>query len=322
MIIADKILNLRKTAGMSQEELAEKLGVSRQSVSKWESAAAIPDVAKILEMSKIFGVTTDYLLKDELTDTQISGEVEGNSRIITLDEATNYLEEKKRQGREIGFGVVLCICSPTPLFMLEAWEDVGGISRGMADGLGITSLIILIAIAVAIFIMSGLRMEGYRYFDEGDFELNYGVKGILEEKMAIHDKKYAVSITVGVVLCIVSILPLILIDEFFGDNGSLVETFGLIFLFVSVTVGVYLFITTGCQHESFKKLLQLGEYAPRSSETRKKSKKVSGVYWSIVTAVYLAWSFSSFDWYITWVIWPVAGVLYGAVSILFGVEDE
>ena len=65
MIIADKILSLRKGSGMSQEELAEKLNVSRQSVSKWESAAAIPDVSKILEMSKIFGVTTDYLLKDD-----------------------------------------------------------------------------------------------------------------------------------------------------------------------------------------------------------------------------------------------------------------
>ena len=64
MILADKIAELRKKNGWSQEELAGQLGVSRQSVSKWESASSIPDLDKILKMSEIFGVSTDYLLKD------------------------------------------------------------------------------------------------------------------------------------------------------------------------------------------------------------------------------------------------------------------
>ena len=66
MILADKIIDLRKKAGWSQEELAQQLGVSRQSVSKWEGAQSIPDIDKILQMSRIFGVSTDYLLKDEI----------------------------------------------------------------------------------------------------------------------------------------------------------------------------------------------------------------------------------------------------------------
>ena len=65
MAISDKILNLRKENGMSQETFAEKLGVSRQSVSKWESGAAIPDIDKIVSMSELFGVSTDFLLKEE-----------------------------------------------------------------------------------------------------------------------------------------------------------------------------------------------------------------------------------------------------------------
>lgn len=64
MILADKIAELRKKNGWSQEELAGQLGVSRQSVSKWESAASIPDLDKILKLSELFGVSTDYLLKD------------------------------------------------------------------------------------------------------------------------------------------------------------------------------------------------------------------------------------------------------------------
>ena len=64
MILADKIILLRKRNGWSQEELAEKMNVSRQAVSKWESAQASPDLEKILQLSELFGVTTDYLLKD------------------------------------------------------------------------------------------------------------------------------------------------------------------------------------------------------------------------------------------------------------------
>lgn len=66
MIFADKLIALRKQHGLSQEQLAEKLNVSRQSVSKWEGAQSIPDINKIIQLSQIFGVSTDYLLKDEL----------------------------------------------------------------------------------------------------------------------------------------------------------------------------------------------------------------------------------------------------------------
>ena len=68
MILADKIINLRKKAGWSQEDLAEMIGVSRQSVSKWEGAQSVPDMDKILRLSRIFGVSTDYLLKDEIEE--------------------------------------------------------------------------------------------------------------------------------------------------------------------------------------------------------------------------------------------------------------
>ncbi len=65
MKLSDKLIGLRKSAGMSQEELAEKLNVSRQAVSRWEMGTAMPDAANILQLSKLFHVTTDYLLNEE-----------------------------------------------------------------------------------------------------------------------------------------------------------------------------------------------------------------------------------------------------------------
>ena len=70
MILADKIITLRKKAGWSQEELASQLGVTRQSVSKWEGAQSVPDLDKVVQMSRLFGVSTDYLLKDELEEEE------------------------------------------------------------------------------------------------------------------------------------------------------------------------------------------------------------------------------------------------------------
>ena len=72
MILSEKIIMLRKKYGWSQEELAERLDISRQSVSKWESGASIPDLERIVGMSQLFGVTTDYLLKDEMEETEFA----------------------------------------------------------------------------------------------------------------------------------------------------------------------------------------------------------------------------------------------------------
>ena len=68
MILADKIIELRKKNGWSQEQLAQKLNVTRQSISKWEGAQSVPDLQKIILLSEIFGVTTDYLIKDEIEE--------------------------------------------------------------------------------------------------------------------------------------------------------------------------------------------------------------------------------------------------------------
>lgn len=66
MKLSEKLYKLRKEHGLSQEQLADALGVSRQAISKWEGGAAIPEVEKLLALSKYFGVTTDYLLNDGL----------------------------------------------------------------------------------------------------------------------------------------------------------------------------------------------------------------------------------------------------------------
>ena len=126
MILAEKIIKLRKQNGWSQEELAMKLQVSRQSVSKWESTASIPDLDKIVRLSEIFGVSTDYLLKDsaeEEAGIPVLGAEEpygeaGQARNISLEEANTYMKLVERAAGKIAAGVAACILSPVLLILL------------------------------------------------------------------------------------------------------------------------------------------------------------------------------------------------------------
>ena len=84
MILADKIIKLRKKMGWSQEELAERMNVSRQAVSKWESAQSTPDLERILQLSALFGVSTDYLLKDEIETEEFTEVADSNARRVSI----------------------------------------------------------------------------------------------------------------------------------------------------------------------------------------------------------------------------------------------
>lgn len=136
MILADKITDLRKKNGWSQEELANRLGVSRQAVSKWESAGSIPDLDKIIKMSDLFSVSTDYLLKDSLKNEEeitVVPERDGsgfyveeeNLRSISLEDANCYLGVVRNAASKIAFGVLLCILSPVLCFcfwLQQQWQ--------------------------------------------------------------------------------------------------------------------------------------------------------------------------------------------------------
>lgn len=99
MILADKITEERKKNGWSQEELADKLGVSRQAVSKWESAGSTPDLQRVIQLAQLFDVSTDYLLRDEVVrqeeticpDIEIETKEKGSARRVSMDGSMSIL---------------------------------------------------------------------------------------------------------------------------------------------------------------------------------------------------------------------------------------
>lgn len=210
MILADKIINERKKNGWSQEELAEKLSVSRQSVSKWEGAQAVPDLQKILKMAEIFNVSTDYLLKDEMEpETQINNVAaveeatsEPPRRKVSMEEAVEFLKTEKKYSGWIANAVSLCILSPIALLLLGGFSESGRIAmtEDMAGGLGVVILLIIVAAAVSIFIISGSKTERFEYLEKEAIETEYGVIGMVNEKKKAYEGKYNLLLVIGVVL--------------------------------------------------------------------------------------------------------------------------
>ncbi|MEA4892836.1 MAG: helix-turn-helix transcriptional regulator [Peptococcaceae bacterium] len=322
VILADKILSLRKTNGWSQEELAEKMNVSRQSISKWESAAAIPDINRILELARLFGVTTDYLLKDDLETTVYSDTDEAENRIrVSLQEMNDFLINKAIHGRRIALGVTLCILSPVLLILLSGIaEEDAAITESAASGIGIVMLLLMVAAAVAIFITSSAKMKRFEYLQNGAFELDYGVLGIIKEKKAAFEKTYVQNTVIGVVLCILCVIPLIVAGIF--EASDILIFFFTALLLAVVAAAVFLFITAGTVKGSYEQLLREGDFEPKEQERAKRVSRFAGFYWPVVVAVYLGWSFLTNNWGFTWVVWPIAALIFAGVSSVLQARDK
>lgn len=188
MIMAEKIAALRRRSGWSQEELAEKMSISRQSVSKWESGASIPDLDKIIKMSQLFSVSTDYLLKDEIEDlcSQPGGDTpeEHEGRRVSLEEANAFMELSARLSAKIAFAVMLFILSPICLIVLGGMSESGllSISEDLAAGAGCVVLLLIVAAGVGILIMKGAPLKKYEYMEKECIWTEYGVSGIVKKK--------------------------------------------------------------------------------------------------------------------------------------------
>lgn len=318
MILADKIIEERKRNGWSQEELAELLGVSRQAVSKWESAASIPDIERIISMADIFGVSTDYLLKDEMERASVAEpsdmgwEKDEPVRKVSIEEANEFLRLKGKNAPKIANGVSLCIMSPVLVTVLctMAEEPRFRITEALGAGIGCTALFVMIAYAVFTFIKYGMQAEKMEHLEKECFETAYGVSGMVKERKAAFEPVFTRGIAIGVVLCIVSVIPLIIVGAM-GLPDYICGIFTGLML-ILIAVGVNMIVRVAMVKASYDVLLQEGDYIRREKSISGKLDPFTEIYWCTVTAVYLAWSFITARWEITWIVWPVAGVFFGA----------
>lgn len=327
MILADKIIELRKKNGWSQEELAEQLQVSRQSVSKWESAQSIPDMNKIIAMSEIFGVSTDYLLKEEMELDPMVPQVEVEPTVITtleselpttavsMEDANEYLSDIRVYANRIAWGVFCCILSPAVLILLGGLTDEGylNMNEDVACGIGLVILLLLVVLGVVLFITTSIRYQKWEFLDKEYLDTAYGVDGMVRERKEAYREQYTKELVIGICLCILSVLPIFVCMATVGEASAAVIA-AVSLLLPIVAVGVNLIVRTATIWGGFDRLLEVGDY---SREKKHVNNSVwMRVFWALVIAIYLGVSFLTMRWEITWVIFAVAAPLSGIIAII------
>jgi len=356
-MLADKISTLRKKHGLSQEAFAEQLDVSRQAVSKWESGSTFPEIDKIVRMSEMFGVTTDYLLKDAPNehseipeekgtvcddDPVIIGsdtcedscenepKESGHTRRVTVGELSDYISGVRKNAFVLALSVLLCIVSPALLiFLLGASEYPGiagfAISQEMAVAFGVALLLLVVAVATAGFILVGLsdkKLEAVEAMSLGGE--NDDTFAMLSAESARCERPFAVCLVIGIVLCILSPLPLIFfsVAKFSGFHVLC----SVAALLAIVAVGVFLIVCVCTVKERYDEFLNGRKAEETTSRTKTRKAKmfdaIEDVYWIGVTAAYLVWSFASMKWHITWIIWVIAALAWAAIDSIFDAFND
>ena len=168
--------------------------------------------------------------------------------------------------------------------------------------------------------MTGLSGKPFEYLSKEPFETEYGVDGFVKERRDRERGTFAAFLVSGIVLCVLSSVPIFaaMILPSTNEAGE-APRYGVAvsLLLVMVGVGVYLIIRASVRRDSCAILLQEGDYSEEKKEEQKRTQTLSAVYWGVVTAGYLGYSFVTMDWKRSWIVWPVAAVLYGVVVAIF-----
>ncbi len=353
-MIGDKIAELRKQNGMSQEELADRLGISRQSVSKWESGQSQPEIEKLLQLSEVFHVSTDYLLKEDtmpavaqaaeqeeepvketvyeepessdpmddwketVKRTFSARQQEEGVYILRKDEAEAYMQTREDKAKDVSLGVMECVASPVPVIILGTLADIMGQHGSDAMPVfGVAVMFALIAHAVSRFIKAAGYTKPYDYLEKTPFIPEYAAEDrIIEEceRMAGARSSY---IGTGVMEFIMSIIP-ILVTAAIVKNDEWVGVIGVPLMFLLVADGVRRCVMAGHYSGTIKRLLQKEEFHVET----KRNLGFKELYWTLITAAYFLYSAVSGDWGVSWVIWVIAGIAFPFIEKMTNRTDS
>lgn len=300
-----KTLNaLRKEKGWTQTELADKLGVTNQAISKWETGDSFPDTALLIPLSELFGITVDSLLKGKygVAGRQTSQDVNIQTRNNNDDEDIPAIKppEWKRK-----FAILLCI----------------GLAFVFA---GITQLVVVALVnekdvLYGTIIMFLLFTAGIPFFVYGGIIDSLYFLDVKDERYKPEIKRFAIKITIGVALCILAATSAVCcgIADLFPEKETLILTLSLSVMFALIFAGVALFVIGGLAFSNVAK-----QSAPQViSQQRKNHGKgrlsdFSGVVILAATAVFLLLGFLKNLWHPAWVVFPIGGIICAILSVL------
>ena len=292
MSLAENLQYLRAREGVTQEQLAERLDVSRQSVSKWESAASYPEMDTLLKLCDMFQVDMDTLLRGSV-EKSLSEDTAGYDRFMTL------------YARKIAGGVSAIVGS------VALWSFLSAL--GLSEMLGTAMLLLVIAAAAVVFIASGMEEEHFRKKHPviPDFYTE-------PQKERFH-RRYIWYIAGGVGAILLGVVMMVLAFTVLPEREPYESYIGAAFLAV-VACAVYFLIYGGMLEDKYNiaKYNRQNNPTPEDRSRRRRATTACSVIMILATAVFLFAGLAYYKWNWAAIIYPVGGVLCGAAWMLLG----
>jgi hypothetical protein len=252
---------------------------------------------------------------------------------LTGKEVEEYMSVVKTCGFWIGIGVWLILIG-VGAFLLSIGFHEQPIDGGLSlNPFGFVALFAFIAVSVVIFIVYGIKFSNYEHYMRKNIMLDASTREALVAENKAYIPRFAVliSLGVGLIILVVGVFAFSFISSDAGENiinisyktilSTELAVYLAILLFV-VGFAVLLFTTAGMRYAAYDILLNKGEYSNKTRARNAKMEQIIGSvaagFWPLVVAVYLVWSFAYDAWAISWLVWPVAGVLFGAFAGMIG----
>jgi hypothetical protein len=240
-----------------------------------------------------------------------------DKRVVKLDEAREYVKDRTAAALRTAVGVMLCILCPVGELVIG--ENMG--YRGM----GILSLFIILAVGIGLFIYNSVSGEKWSWMEKTPCAVEFGTIDEINRARENYRPLKAIFLCAGITICLLALGIAGAIDEMrYFRNIDDVE--GLFFL-VFVALGVCLIVYGAVRDNAFTDILKLNDSKTvggnfvDSQKTAKRLTKtgqiVMSVFWPTVTCIYFIWSFVTMDWYITWIVWPLAPVFKMLIEAIF-----
>lgn len=319
MNLSENLHYLRKRDKITQEELADRLGVSRQAVSKWETGEAYPETDKLITLCDMFGVSLDELVRGTVTKTEEAPEennkLDRNCFIKHMNKFSYFISSGVFL---ILFGVALCVLlNAYALSANNEMPDLTGI-------LGVVALLIFVAVAVFLFVYSGLDHDRFRKEYPTVFEV------YTEKEVKAFSKRFALCMSLLISGILADVVFLVVLNSFIAEGiiyaapiDSALTYVVAAFLFVlSFLVGGLVY--SGIQHTKY----YTAEYNKQTSKELHPSSRsrlkdaICGAIMMSATAIFLVIGFAWHLWHPGWVVFPVGGIICGIVGGIMGAKDD
>ena len=282
--LAENLLFYRGKLGLTQEQLAEKLEVSRQTISKWESGVSYPEMEKLLQLCDLFNCNMDLLLR-------------GKAEIVNVEDHANYDIFMNKHAFWVATGVSVIILGLSAQTMMTSILNLSSLANA--------TFLSFVLIAVIIFIVKGMQFNHFRK-KHPKIKLIY-TKDEVDNFMS---SKFPIYIAVGVTLIFVGVIMNTAIP-----NGKIYNS---IFLLL-VAISVWLFVYSGIQKNKYDITLYNEENEFGQSYKNKVDDKIGAICGSIMLLAVISFLISGLvyqQWHINWIAFPIGGILCGIVSII------